>query len=375
MPHGRPDPEHRADETQLSVVVPTRNERANIAELVRRIELMAQTDATLSAERVEVLFVDDSTDDTPAVVATTARSSSLRVRCLHRGHATGGLAGAVMEGLRIAESDTCVVIDGDLQHPPELIGELYASLAQGSDIVVASRYAGGGSATGLAGRLRRGVSTLSTTLVKSLFPVRLSSVSDPMSGYFACNRARVDVTGLRPRGFKILLEILASDRFRIDEVPFAFASRGEGDSKATVRQGREFLAQLFRLRFGKLSGFAVVGAVGAIVNVALVWLFTRLGLGVVPSTLLAAEITIVGNFLVADRFVFGDLRAESHGFWRRFARSFIFNNVEAAVRIWLVVVITGAGWMSPAAATAVLLGIVFVIRYVFHALVVYAPRR
>lgn len=360
----------------LTIVVPTRNEAGNVSELVSRIEAEVLRDPVLDPELTEVLFVDDSADGTPEAIASAGATSALQVRCLHRDRPVGGLGGAVHEGLQAAKYDRCIVMDGDLQHPPELIGVLAERLATGdADVVVASRYLSGGDDGGLANALRRVVSKTSRTLVKALFPIRLHGCSDPMSGFFAVDRRAVDLTALRPRGFKILFEMLARQQLRVAEVPLDFGARTVGTSKATWGQGSQFLRQLVRLRFGRLSGFAAVGAVGAVINITLVWLLTGWGVGVIPATVLAAEVTIIGNFLVWDRFVFGDIRGEARGFWARFVRSFAFNNVEAAIRIALVVWIVDRGWMGPALATAVLLAIAFVVRYIFHALVVYAPKR
>ncbi|NLA66313.1 MAG: glycosyltransferase [Leucobacter sp.] len=360
----------------LSIIVPTRNEAANIAELVRRIDRAVACDASLEHRATELIVVDDSTDGTPQAVAAAAAETLLAVRCVHRERPEGGLGGAVVVGLRAAVNDLCLVMDADLQHPPERIGDLYRrALPGGVDVVVASRYVGGGSAKGLASALRRGVSGVGTLLLKAMFPIRLAACTDPMTGFFLCDRRRIDLDGLKPQGFKILLEMLARQRLRVAELPFDFASRHAGQSKASFRQGLHFLRQMLQLRFGRMSGFALVGAAGAVVNVALVWLLTRGDVGVLPATLIAAEVTIVANFLLQDRLVFGDLRRHARGFWGRFLRSFSFNNVESSIRIALVLWFVDRGWMSATMATAVLLAFAFVLRYVFHALVVYAPKK
>lgn len=359
----------------LSIIVPTYNEAGNIAELVRRIEAAVLDAPELDAASTEIIFVDDSDDETPRAIELAAAQSVLAVGCIHREDRSGGLGGAVLVGAKRAAWDLCLVMDGDLQHPPEKIVELYRRAVRGDgEVIVASRYAGGGDADGLGRAMRHAVSRASTVLVKAMFPIRLHACTDPMTGFFLFDRRRVDLDGLKPQGFKILLEMLARQSLKIAEVPFEFAERYAGESKASLRQGLHFLKQLAQLRFGRMSGFALVGALGAIVNVGLVWLLTRSGVGVLPATLVAAEVTIIGNFLVQDRFVFGDLRSQTHGFWGRFARSFGFNNLEAAVRIGLVVALVDLGWASATAATAVLLVVAFVLRYVFHALVVYAPK-
>ncbi|MFT4281117.1 glycosyltransferase [Microbacterium sp.] len=359
----------------LSIIVPTYNEAPNVAELVRRVA--AALDGADGGVRTdaEIIFVDDSTDDTPEVVRLVAEEAPLPVRLIHRTARTGGLGGAVVEGLRAATADACLVMDGDLQHPPEKIPELVARFAEGDvDVVVASRYAGGGTAHGLADRTRVLVSKASTAITKAMFPVRLRDVTDPMTGFFLVSRAAVDLDGLRPRGFKILLEMLVRRPFRVAEVPFDFADRHAGESKASVRQGIHFLAQLAALRFGKMSLFAIIGGLGAVLNVGIVAALTHWGVDYLIAAIVAAEVTIVGNFLLIERFVFSDMRGQASGVWSRFAKSFAFNNAEAVVRIPIVAFMVETGHISAVVATAITLVVAFVVRFVFHSLVVYAPR-
>ena len=355
---------------QLSIIVPTFNEAPNVAELIRRVT------AAVEGIDAEVIFVDDSTDHTPDVIREVAASAGLPVRLVHRSSRAGGLGGAVVEGFALADSDTCLVIDGDLQHPPELIPVLFDRFERGdADVVIASRYAGGGTATGLADRTRVLVSKAATALTRAMFPIRLRDVSDPMTGFFLVDRRAVEASTLRPRGFKILLEILARKSLRVAEVPFDFADRHAGESKASVRQGLHFAAQLTALRFGKMSLFAVIGGLGAIANIGIVWGLTELGVGYVIAAVIAAEATIIGNFLLLERFVFHDMREAASRGWLRFAKSFTFNNAEALVRIPVMALLVESWHISVVFATALTLAVAFVVRFVFHSLVVYAPRR
>ncbi len=355
---------------QLSIIVPTYNEAPNVAELVRRVT--AETDGI----EAEIIFVDDSTDATPDVVREVAASASLPVRLIHREHRTGGLGGAVIEGLAAAASDACLVMDGDLQHPPEEIREIWERFSRGDvDVVVASRYAGDGTSSGLADRTRVLVSKTSTALTRAMFPIRLRDVSDPMTGFFLIDRRVVDAATLRPRGFKILLEILARKNLRVAEVPFDFADRHAGESKASMRQGMHFLTQLTALRFGKMSLFAVIGGLGAIANVAIVWVLTQAGVNYIAAAIIASEVTIIGNFLLIERFVFQDMKRQASGVWTRFAKSFSFNNAELLIRIPIVALMVSGGHISAVIATAITLIVAFIVRFVFHSLVVYAPRK
>lgn len=355
---------------QLSIIVPTYNEAPNVAELVRRVT------AETAGIDAEIIFVDDSTDATPDVVRNLAASAALPVRVIHRERRTGGLGGAVLEGLAAADADACLVMDGDLQHPPEEIRDIYARFARGDvDVVVASRYAGDGTSEGLADRTRVLVSKASTALTRAMFPIRLKDVSDPMTGFFLIDRRAVDTATLRPRGFKILLEILARKNLRVAEVPFDFARRHAGESKASIRQGLHFLTQLAALRFGKMSLFAVIGGLGAIANVAIVWGLTQWGVNYVVAAIVASEVTILANFLLQERFVFHDMRGQASGLWSRFAKSFTFNNAELLIRIPIVALMVSGGHISAVIATAITLFVAFIVRFVFHSLVVYAPRK
>jgi dolichol-phosphate mannosyltransferase len=227
-------------------VVPTRNEEHNVAEVVRRLG------AALYGVPTEIVFVDDSDDDTPAVVrAVAAATDQPQVRLVHRRgeERAGGLGSAVVTGLRHASADWVCVLDGDLQHPPELVPDLLAEAARsGADLVIASRYAAGGRADGLATG-RAAVSRAATTLATVRFPRCLRDVSDPMSGFFLVRRSALDLDALRPDGFKILLEILVSAPWLSRaEVSFTFEDRHAGASKAGWREGVRFGRILMRPR-------------------------------------------------------------------------------------------------------------------------------
>jgi len=354
---------------RLTVIVPTFNEAPNVAELVRRVGVAVRG---LGAE---LLFVDDSTDDTADVVRAVAGTAELPVRVIHRDEPVGGLGGAVLEGVRASSAPYFLVMDGDLQHPPELIPTLVARVHEADvDVAVASRYVGDGSSAGLSGVVRRAVSSTSTAVTRAMFPVRLRDCSDPMTGFFAVRRGAVDLDALRPRGFKILLEILARHPMRVVEVPFVFGARYAGESKANLAQGLHFMWQLAGLRFGRMSRFAIIGGMGAVANIAIVWLLTTLGAPWLLAAVVAAEVTIVGNFLLQERFVFRDLRHEGKGVWARFGQSFTFNNVETVVRLPLVALLVETMHVAAVLATAITLVVAFVVRFTFHSRIVYRPR-
>src|SRR5690606_4539986 len=136
---------------EVTVIVPTRNESPNVAPLV------AQVAAALAGRSAEILFGGDSDDGTPAAIARAAEAAPRAVPVPHRarGERSGGLGGAVVRGLELAAADVCIVMDGDLQHPPALLPRLLERYERGGvDVVSASRYIGGGDTEGLGTRLR-----------------------------------------------------------------------------------------------------------------------------------------------------------------------------------------------------------------------------
>lgn len=245
----------------ISLVIPTRNEAGNVQELVTRIE---RATTGISAE---IMFVDDSDDETPEVIRDVSRGGRLSVSLIHRPpeRRGNGLGGAVVKGMRVARGHWVCVMDADLQHPPELIPKLLKTARdEGADIVVASRYTESGEAPGL-GSMRLAVSKLSSFAARLFFPGHIRNVSDSLSGFFLVRREAIDPDILRPRGFKILFEILV--RFpdlNVAEVPFRFQTRHSGESKTSLREGLRYVALLLDLRFGgHLRRLTRLGAVGA----------------------------------------------------------------------------------------------------------------
>jgi len=227
---------------ELSLIVPTFNERGSIRPLVSELE------TALEGIDWEVLFVDDSTDGTETLIAAHSQRNP-RVRVYHRDANRGGLAGAVVDGLARARGQYLCVLDADLQHPPERIPDMLAAAREShAEVVVASRYVPGGSAGGLDGPLRQVYSRGLKLLSKCVFPRRLAGISDPLGGYFLLHRSVIRGAYLRPIGYKILLEILIRCRWQTScEVPYRFQPRQHGASKADVRQGLRFLKHLATL--------------------------------------------------------------------------------------------------------------------------------
>lgn len=292
----------------LSVIFPTYNERQNVEPLIRRVE------GALVEIPHEVIFIDDSTDGTDAVIAALARRHP-HIVLIHR-DARAGLASAAVDGIRCATGDVVCVLDADLQHPPEILPHLLAALEQtGADVVVASRSIAGGGYESFS-TARRFASRVATLLAHVLL-WRARLVSDPMSGFFAVRRRVVQDVPLRPLGYKILLEILVRGRFeRVVEVPYRFQSRGAGQSKLTWRQQREYLLHLLRLltvqpddlRFLR---FCLVGGSGVLVNTGIFWALTSSGVHYLLAGMASIVTATTWNFFLNDAFTWKDRHSPS----------------------------------------------------------------
>src|SRR3981189_1165970 len=266
----RPGPENPPQATalpQLSVIVPTFNERDNVTTLFRRLE------AALSGVSSEVIFVNDnSPDGTWDVVRRLARQDS-RVRCVRR-IGRRGLSGACIEGILASSAPCAAVIDADLQHDETLLPKMLALLQGGeADLMVGSRYVEGGSADSF-NKQRAGASALATEVAKRVLRVK---VADPMSGFFMIRRDRFEQLApqLSTQGFKILLDIVATARgdLRVKEIPYAFGSPLHGASKldSMVASGCLGLV-LAKLTHGvvsvRLLRLAMVGSIGLFVHLS-----------------------------------------------------------------------------------------------------------
>jgi dolichol-phosphate mannosyltransferase len=301
---------------RLSIVVPTRNEAANLPLLVDRLE------TALPSGAFELCIVDDSDDDTPAVIERLAAARPGRIRALFRPPAErqGGLSTAVVAGLRMAQGEYVCVMDADLQHPPELIPAMLAGADAGADLVVASRYARGGSSRGLSGTVRRVVSRTATALARIVFWEARRS-TDPLSGFFLCRRGLVDGIEFRPVGFKILLELLVllPNDVSVRDVPLRFEVRAHGQSKATVSQGVLYLRHLRPLFVdvpgaGRLWKFAIVGGSGLAIFLPVLGLLGgRAGFHPLLAFLPAFALSLAWNTLLNRLWTFADQRRRTGG--------------------------------------------------------------
>src|SRR5215217_5708377 len=309
----------------LSMVIPTRNEAGNIEPLLMRIHQAVKGIA------VEVVFVDDSTDETPEVIRKLQDWFPLPIKLIHRP--------------KEERKNGLGVMDADLQHPPEMIPQLLRHAQKsGSDIVVGSRLAPGGDSSSL-GFTRNLISHVFAWTTRLAFPQRLWNVTDPLTGFFLTKRASVNPDGLKPDGFKILLEILVSHpQLKVSEVPIQFGHRNAGESKASVSETIKFFRGLYRLRMAGNANFVrflLVGVTGLVVNSLALYAFTELAsLPILISAAIATQVSTLWNFGLTETWVFGKRETE-RPFLQRLVSFLLINNLLLLLRGPIIAVMVG----------------------------------
>jgi dolichol-phosphate mannosyltransferase len=293
---------------ELSIIIPTFNERGNVTELVRRLG------ACLRGVAWEAIFVDDdSPDGTAARVREIARQDQ-RVRCIQR-IGRRGLSSACVEGMLATSSPYLAVIDGDCQHDETVLPRMLELLQSGqADIVVGTRYsAGGGIGSWNASRAR--MSRFATRLGRAVIK---QDLSDPMSGFFALRRDILElaVRNLSSIGFKILLDLIASSpkTLRVKELPYEFRNRRVGESKLDSQAVWDYLMLLAdKLVRGvvpaRFVSFSLIGAAGVFVHFAvLAALFRAMSLPFAFGQAVAAAVAMTCNFTLNNALTYRDMR-------------------------------------------------------------------
>jgi dolichol-phosphate mannosyltransferase len=292
----------------LSVVVPTFNERDNVAKLYRKLE------AVLGEVAWEVVFVDDnSPDGTWSIVRDLARQDG-RVRCVRR-VGRRGLSGACIEGILASSAPYAAVMDADLQHDEAQLPKMLSLLTSGqAELVVGSRYVEGGSADSFDSK-RAGFSVFATSIAKRVLGV---GIADPMSGFFMIRRDRFEELApkLSTQGFKILLDVVATahGELKTVEVPFTFGSRLHGESKLDSMVALDFLGLVLAkftndavsLRF---LLFAMVGGTGLLVHLSTLFIALKvLGWPFPQAQAAGAFVAMTSNFILNNFLTYRDQR-------------------------------------------------------------------
>ncbi len=307
---------------ELTIIVPAYREAENLPELIERV-FAAAARADVKTEMVVV--DDDSRDGTERVCAELAKQYS--VRLITRKHERG-LATAVLRGIRESTTEFLVVMKADLSHRPEDIPTLVQHLRQGADFVIGSRYIQGGNTNPRWGAFRRLNANVARLLARGL-----TSVNDPLSGYFAFpRRILIGIPQLVPVGYTIGLEILTkADCRTVVEIPITFCDPQRGKSKFTVRQQLLYLRhlrRLYRFRYpqsAEIMQFGAVGTSGIVIDLFFFLSFTHL-LGVYHQTSRALSFVVAGSW---------------NWFWNRWF-TFVGGRDREPVQQWIAFLVTAA---------------------------------
>ncbi len=297
----------------LVVVIPTFNERDNIAPLLEKL------DRTLDGIGWEAVFVDDDSTDGTVEALRLACSTDARIRCVRR-LGRRGLASAVVEGIQSNFAPFIAVMDADLQHDERLLAPMLTILRKDeADVVVGSRYLAEGG-LGDWSQKRRTVSRVATGL--SRLVLRGRHVTDPMSGFFMLRRDVFDtaVRRLSQEGYKILLDILASSptSVRIKEVPYVFGLRQYGQSKLDSLVVLDYLMLLLDKLVGgwvpvRFLMFTAVGSLGVFMHMAVLAAALKSGVAFLAAQTLATTVAIAGNFFLNNALTYRDKQLKGLG--------------------------------------------------------------
>ncbi len=292
---------------QLSIIIPTKNESGNIEKLCNKLQIACD------AINYEVIFVDDSTDNTPEIIQNIQNKSE-NIKLIHRVNGTG-LASAVIEGFANAQSEYFCVIDGDLQHDETKIPQmLNLAITQNLNLVIATRYTDEGDSSSF-GKFRQFISNFATKMAKYLLPI---PISDPMSGFFLIHKslflsAFPHLSGI---GFKILLDCILSCKIKIkfQEISYIFGKRESGVSKLNFSVIIDYILLLIYHKTRILIPkdyilFAFCGSVGAIAHyIIFYWVFFVMGIAIFYAHIYSALVAIIVNYLLNDKLTFQNKR-------------------------------------------------------------------
>lgn len=294
-----------SENIDISVIVPTYNERENMNILFDRI------DKSLKDINYEIIVVDDnSPDETGKVVEEL--SNKYPVKLIIRKN-NKGLATAVVEGFKNAKGCVFAVIDADLQHPPEKLISLIWETQNGTDIAIGSRYVEcNGKGFGEFSSARKIISKGANTLAKLLIP-KLSNINDIQSGFFALKKDVVENVDLNPTGYKILLEILVMGNYKnVKEIPFIFGKRERGESKLGTNVIFEYIWHLSTIFWReketkRIAKFIITGLVSIAFSVGLLWFLTEVtDIFYLTSGIISKEVGTLFSFILSEMWVFKD---------------------------------------------------------------------
>ena len=341
---------------EIAVILPTFNERDNLVALIESIGQVLQ------GEDWEILVVDDNSPDGTSAVARELGENDRRVRCIRR-IGRRGRSGACIEGALASQARYVVFMDADMQHDEALLLSMLNRIRIGDvDLVVASRYVDGGSATSFsATRLR--LSRWSHEWVRRFLGVNLT---DSGSGFFMIRRVIIEklAPSLSSQGFKLLADVLSTARgkLRVIELPYTFRARTYGESKLDVRVALDFV----ELLFAKLTNdavsfrfvlFCLVGLTGLGIHMSVLALLHEFAVKQFAVEQAVATIAAVAwNFALNNSFTYRDQRLAGWQFAIGLLRFELICAIGAVANVGIASLVYGnqASWWAAGLAGALM---------------------
>lgn len=233
------------DMVEVSIVIPTYNERKNIKRLLQKV-----SSALKGRFDYEIIVVDDnSPDGTAAEVKKAARSTHAR---LVSRKTKAGIGSAYKKGAESSRGRIVITMDADFSHDPSVLPQMVEGILDGNDLVIGSRYVRGGKIERW-NPYRRLVSKTANTIAKVLLGLH---TNDLTTGYRAYTRealGRIRFQELSSTGYSILMEaVFRAERasLRIKEIPIVFYDRKGGNSKLGVAEQFRYALTVLHLRLG-----------------------------------------------------------------------------------------------------------------------------
>jgi dolichol-phosphate mannosyltransferase len=341
---------------ELTIVVPSYNERDNVRPLVEKL------DRAMAGIPYEIVYVDDDSPDGTGQRVREVAEEDPRVRLIER-IGRRGLSSACVEGILSSTAPFAAVIDADMQHDETILPAMLEKARAGNlDIVVGTRYTDGGSAGEGFTPLRLFISKFSGWLANRLMR---AEVSDPMSGFFLVRRSSFDeaVHRLSQRGFKILLDFFLSlpRKARFGEVPYSFKAREFGESKLDSMVAWEFGMLLLEKTVGRILPvrlvlFLIVGGTGFFVHLAMLYASLAVGASFVIASTIAVVVAMTWNFLINNILTYRDRRLKGWSFVRGLLSFFAVCSLGAVANVGVAQLVFAAepiAWLAALAGAIV----------------------
>ncbi|MDO8622729.1 MAG: glycosyltransferase family 2 protein [archaeon] len=324
------------NKTELSLIIPTYNEKENIQVLLDKLFSILKQNKING----EIIIVDDNSPDETGKVVEDLKKKHRNLRIIHRPGKLG-LSSAVLEGFSVANGDVLAVMDADLSHPAEKIPEMLDIIRKNeADFVIGSRYIKEGKIEGW--NIKRLAMSKGAILLSRVF----TPVKDTMSGFFMIKKQCIQNKELNPKGFKILLElIIKADYKNINEIPITFVNRTKGESKAGIKEIFYYLNNLIHyLPYKKnviqeFFKFAFVGVVGMIVNLFILYSFTEFfGVYYLISAIFAFIIAATSNFFFNKVWTFREKINDNLS--KKYIQFFLVSLVALIVNLFFLYILT-----------------------------------